>query len=584
MWRTIWNPIVVLAFLLAGSSTAQEITITAVLQPPSFAVGQQARLELRLENAQGNITPPDLGGLVLLQGPMDRSSVQVINGRMTSSLIRTYVVTATKPGTYTIGPAVARVAGGSIKSEPITVTVAKGDAPVAGGDLDRLQAKSRDLFVTITVDRRKVFVGEQIVATYTLYNRYRSLETSKYELPTLNGFWAEAVDLGKTNWEPAMQHINGLPYRVAILKKQVLLPQRSGTLRIDPMKLTCMVDRDFFSRGREVQITSNAVDITVDELPPGAPAGSSGAVGEFEVKVSVDRSQVKPNEAIEFILRISGRGNLRLLDAPRIGFPADFEVYDPKVKDRIGVSASGMSGSREFQYLVIPRRPGSFQLPPLEFAHFDPKARSYRKADARMPLIEVEKGDPASEGAAIPRTSRTDVEVLAEDIRFIRTGELALRTRSHFLFGSTMHVLGIGAPALAFLLLLGWRWQRGREQADMPAFRRRKADAMAGKRLTEARKAMAKGDRIAFHGALAKALEGYCADKFDVGIAEVSADRLVELLPETDEGRKAAETYGHIIERCGMARFAPVEEKPSAELYEQAAELIRQLENLTRPS
>jgi len=190
--------------------TAQEITFDARVDRNTFEVGGSIRLTITLANAQGGFTNPDIGGLTVVQGPFESSSFNYVNGRMSSTVSRTFVLTATKPGTYTIGAANARVGGGTLQTQPITVKVEKG----AGATTDKLlndgQQRNRDLFVTINLSRSKLHVGEQVVATYTLYSRYPNLELSKYDLPQLNGFWAEEIDLGETNWDDQLQTINGL--------------------------------------------------------------------------------------------------------------------------------------------------------------------------------------------------------------------------------------------------------------------------------------------------------------------------------------------------------------------------------------
>lgn len=568
------------AIIVPWCAVAQEIGFTATVDRNTFATGQTVRLTISLTNAQGSFSAPDLGGLVIVQGPMESSSFQMVNGRMSSTMSRIYVLTATKPGTYTIGPASARVAGGIIKTDPITLKVEQGATPPVGKDFDQLQQQQRDLFVAITVNKNKAYVGEQIIATYTLYSRYANIETSGYDIPTLSGFWSEDVDLGKTNWEPQMQQINGLSYRVAVLKKQVLFPQRSGTLRIDPMKLTCLVNRTFFNRGTELQVRSNAVELRVSDLPQGAPPSFSGAVGELELSASFDRLELTANEAMELTLRISGRSNLKLIDAPRIEFPADMEVYDPKVKDRITVNASGMSGSREFQYLVIPRHAGSYELPPVSFSFFDTRSGSYRTLESKPFSVTVQKGEPGQVQSGPMRTVKSDVRQLDQDIRFIRTGPSTLLPRDSFLFGSTPFMLGMATPAMAFLLLLAWRSKRERDLADLRGTRRKQADRVARQRLKEAAKALEKNDREGFHAAISKAITGHLADKSGEPQAAITSERVKTILPDSEEGIRTAREFLDIMDICAMARFAPVDERPNKNTYDRAADLITRIENL----
>ncbi|MFN9324385.1 MAG: BatD family protein, partial [Flavobacteriales bacterium] len=224
---------------------------------------------------------------------------------------------------------------------------------------------------TISLSKSKGYVGEQVVATYMLYSRYNNLQSVSKELPKISNAWTEEVDLGELHWEEKMQTINGLPYRGAVLRKQVLFPQRSGKLRIEPFEQTCVIDRSFFNQGRTVEVRSNAVEYTVLDLPSGAPADFSGAVGELQMTVTASRTRLQENESVDLTVRFSGRTNLKLLEAPAIALPNDIETFEPKVTDRITVNGNGMSGSREYQFLLIPRHEGNYELPPVTVSYFD---------------------------------------------------------------------------------------------------------------------------------------------------------------------------------------------------------------------
>ena len=564
--------------LLCGKAQAQEITFKATVDRNSFAVGENIKLVLTLSNAQGRFGDPDLGGLVIVQGPFESSAFNFINGRGSATISRTYLLTATQPGDYTIGPAKALVGGGSILTDPIKVHVEKGiTSGNNSGLLNQQQKQDRDLFATITLSRNKCYVGEQVLATYTLYCRYGTLELNSYDLPKLTGFWAEEINMGNLEWETALQTVNGLQYRVAIIKKQLLFPQKAGKLRIDPATLKCVVNRSFFSRGADINVKSNAVELNVLELPPNKPADFTGAVGQLQMEVTTGATTVKANEAIDLKLRFSGRSNLKLLDAPKPGFPTDFEAYDPKVTDKVTVNAGGMSGSREFQYLVIPRHEGVYTMEPITFSYFDPEKGSYQQLTSGPLTFTVEKGDGSTGGAAtISRPSRTDVQVLDRDIRYIRTGDLELEPLGHHLFGSWPYLTGMAAPALAFLILLGWRRKRDAEQADAMGMRRKGADKVARQRLKAASEALTKNDREGFYAAMSKALHGYVSDKFALGVAEVNAQVVREKFASLGE---ASEAYVKLMDACELARFAPFEDKPRQQVYDEAATLITRIEH-----
>jgi hypothetical protein len=577
--RILWS--FLLLCLLTTSAVGQEIGFTATVDRSSIAAGDQLRLTIQLTNTRERFNAPDLGGLVVVAGPFESSNFSYVNGRMTSAVSRTWTLTATQPGKYTIGPAQVKVGGGIISTDPITIEVTKGAARPSDPYATQGQKSDANLFATITLTKNKVHVGEQVVATYTLYSRYNNLELSKYELPKMTGFWAEEIDLGDNGWEDRPQTINGIPYNVAVLKKQVLFPQKSGKLRIEPLELTCTVNRSFFNRGSQVAVKSNTIELSVSDLPAPAPTDFTGAVGELALTGTIDRTQVKLNEAFEIDLRFTGRTNLKLLESPAFEVPPDLERYDPKTVDKISVNGAGMSGSREFQYLLIPRNEGLFEVPAITLSYFDPELGRYQTLSAGPFQLEVLPGEGGST-ARPERPAQTDVQVLGEDIRFIRTGDLHLRPAGDALFGSALYWSGVGIPALAFVLLVGWRRRTEALHGDAALMRRKQAERVAKRTLLNAEKALQVGDTGLFHDAVSKALRGYVGDTLGLGHAELSMDRMRAELSHSTDAISIAEEVGRILGICDMARFAPSNERPDRALYQSALEVIERMERTRR--
>lgn len=579
MERLLTRLLFVLALCAGPAAFAQEITFDATVDRTNVATGEPIKLTLTLSNAPMNsaIVPPDMGGLVVVQGPFDQNSFSMINGRTSSSVQRTYYLQAVQPGDFTIGAATARVGGGTIQSKPIRIHVVKGESSGANNtQLNEAQKSDPNLFCTINLSKSKAYVGEQLVATYTLYSRYNSLQPGDYDLPKLDGFWAEEIDMGETTWEKVPQSINGLRYNVAVLKKQVLFPQHAGKLRIAPMTLNYRVNAGFFSNGTPVRITSNAAEVNVQDLPGNKPADFIGAVGELRMDVKAENTTLKENEAIDLSVKFSGRANLKLIDAPKLGFPGDFEAYDPKIVDRITVNGGGMNGSREFQFLVIPRHAGDYTVGPITYSYFDPASGQYKQLSSAALEFHVSKGDGTASN--VTRPSKTDVKQLDHDIRYIRTGEEELRPPGHHLFGSLPYLAGMAAPALGFLLFVGWHRRRERTMADVQGLRRKGADKVARQRLKAAEEALRTNDRDAFYTSMGKALEGYFADKFNLGVAEVNQKMILSKLGHLENGGIAS-AYATLLGDLEMARFAPFEARSRQATYDEAASLIRRIEN-----
>ncbi len=568
--------------LITMAANAQEITFQALVDRQEIATGEPVKLTIELNNASASsgISTPDFGGMIVLQGPMESNSFSSVNGRMTRSSSRIWYLTAPQPGKYTIGAAAVRIGNASLQTDPITITVSKGSSGQgAGAAADQGQKRDPNLFCTITLSKNKAYVGEQIIATYTLFSRYNALQSRDTDMPKLNGFWAEEIDLGATNWEPQLRTVNGLQYRVAVLRKQVLIPLRSGKLTVAPMTLNYLVNAGFFSSGTQVSIQSNPVEVTAMELPPGKPADFMGAVGELRMEVKAPQGQLKANEAIDLSVRFSGRANLKLIDAPKLSLPADFDTYDPKVNDQLTVNSNGMSGSREFQYLLIPRHEGHYDLGNLGFSYFDPTSGTYKQLRSQDLVFDVA---PAEGGASGGSTSaKVDVQRLGSDIRYIRTGDLKLRPKGSFLFTSPWYAAGLAVPPVLLLLFFVWHRKREAFLGDADLQRRHGADRVAKKRLALAENALRSGDAAAVNDAIGKALEGYFADRFNLGVAQVTPQEITAKLGPMDDGA-TAKRYIELINTTQMARFAPVAVRPGGELYKEAAALISHVENQLR--
>lgn len=564
-------------------SSAQEITFDASVDRTTVATGDPIKLTLTLTNAPrgSGITPPDLGGLTLAQQPFTSSQNMIVNGRISSSLVVVYVLVPTKPGDFTIGSASVAIGQGSIQTKPIKVHVVKGEN--SGPDnatLNRAQEKDQNLFCTISLSKNKCYVGEQVVATYTLYNRYSSLSTSKSDYPKLNGFWAEEINIPEPTLSGPLVTINGLRYQKAVLRQQLLFPQKSGRLKIEPLSIDCRVNAGFFSSGTPITISSNSVEVSVMDVPSGKPENFIGAVGSLQMQVNVPNTTVKANEAIDLSIKFTGKANLKLIDAPKLNFPTDFESYDPKIEDHVTVNAAGMNGSREFQYLVIPRHEGDYTVGPIAYSYFDPVTAQYRELTSPVLTFHIEKGDGSAGTATITTPRKTDVQQLDKDIRFIRTGDLQLRPLGSHLYGSVLYIAGIVGSPLALFLFIGWHRRRQRQMGDTQGMRRKGADRVARQRLKAAEAALGTNDREAFYTAMGKALEGYFADKFNLGVAQVNQQSVHEKLGNLDPGGAIAKEYAALISDCELARFAPFENKPRQQVYNEAAALITRIEAL----
>lgn len=574
-----------LLLFLSFISFGQETSFYATVDKNPVKMGDVFSYKVTLVNGRGNIKAPNLGDFNLVFGPSQSSQYSLSNGRQSSTLTLSYTLRPKKTGTFKIGQAKVQVDGKTYTSKPIEVKVIKGSGKSGSGTNTRpeqsqqSQAPSNDenVILSINLSKGTAYIGEQITATYVLLTRYQNLDVGDMRFPTLNGFWTEDLKDEKASWQRDYEIIKGVPYRKAILKRQVLFPQRSGELKIEPMEIEGRINRSFFNPGKAVTIVSNSPKVNIKALPGGAPKTFKGAVGSYKFNVDVDKTELQANEAINLKIDISGTGNLPLTEAPEIEFPSDFEVYDPEVSDRINVSANGVSGRRRFQYLIIPRYPGEYQIDKISFSYFDPASRTYKTKNAG-PFKFAIQGEGGSVPTAVQRR-KNRVTPAANDIRYIFTNPAGLMVKGKMFYGTAGFYTLLASPFLLLMIFLVFRRRKKSLEQDVIGSKRRRANRMAKQRLKEAEKALKQNDSKAFYSEVSKALYGYLEDKLSIPKSQLSKPVITDKLNAAKVDRAYIDELFKTLEICEMARFAPMDNADEKSIFKQTVSLIGTLEN-----
>ncbi len=565
---------------------AQEVNFVASVDKNPVPLGAVFSVKFTLENARGDIKGPEFKDFDVIMGPSTSSSFQFINGKQSSTMVLSYTLRPRSKGTFTIGQAYASAGGKTYRSEPIEIKVVEGAAGAQSqpgtqqgrGGASAPAGSDRNLIVQMQVSKRSAYRGEGILISFVLLSRYNNLDLGETEFPKLDGFWTEDVKSGQVTWEPNYEYIQGVPYRKAVLRQQLLFPQRAGTIEIEPFKVNARVNRSFFNPGTEVSASSYAQSIEVKALPPGAPESFQGAVGDFKISSIMPKTQLAANDAIDLSVKFQGKGHLRMLKSPELNFPGDFEVYDPEIKDRISVSAAGMSGSRSFEYLIIPRYAGKYDIPARDYTFFNPYKGQYVTQALGPYSIEVSGEDglvPERSGAAI---ARSRVEDLAQDIRYISTRSDDLQKLGSGFFRSAGFYFLAWIP---LLLVLGFTVLHKKREAifgDVKSIRRRKAHQMAKRRLSEADTAMKAGDSKRFYAEIFNAMYGYLADKLGMEKAALTKNIIKEELAQREIEKHLVQEVIYIIETCEVGRFAPVGDSSDSAFYARVMDFIEKLE------
>ncbi len=564
--------LLLLGFGIHGATLAQESIQLTAEGPKVMAVGEVARLAYSINAKADGFNGPKIEGF-LFSGPMLSTSMntQIINGQVSQSVTYTYNynVQSTREGVFTIPSAVATVKGKSYSSEPVKIEVVKGAQEKqgqTGGSSDGVPQE--DLFAKVEVDRNQVYKGEQIFATIKIYTRVNLARFGDIKIPAYGGFWnqeiptSEQVSLERTNY-------NGRVYNVGIIRRTILVPQKVGKIAIEPFEIECFVNvqrkgqrspfDDFFGTMETVskKVKSSPVEITVKPFPEGQPAGFTGAVGKFTVTAGIDKNEVKTNEAVTLKINVKGNGNLKLIELPAFRFPADLEVYDPKITDNIDAGSNGITGSKNFEYLIIPRHAGTFEIPPWNFTYFDPSSGSFKTFTSQIMSINAVKGENDTESTIVSIPGKEDIRVIGQDIRFIKTGKSNFKVHGDHFFASTGFIFSYIILSLIFVAAILFFRSRFRNQTDIEGSRFRKANAISRKRLALARKFLETASRDEFLEALARALWGYMSDKFNIDFSDLNRDNIRDLLEARGIDEETIRQFTETIDQAEFLRFAP---------------------------
>ncbi|MDB5121319.1 MAG: hypothetical protein JWN56_2537 [Sphingobacteriales bacterium] len=587
-----------LLLLCASGVYGQNATFSASVSSAQVATGEQFEVTFSLNGNGEGFKPPSFRGFQVLSGPNVSSSMTVINGNMSSSNSYSYYLVAEKVGVLSIEPATIFVNGNRLKSNSLQIRVVKGNgaspntpaqvAPVAPLTTSGNLAKS--IFIKADVNKTNVFQGEQLVVNYKLYTRVDIVGNELNKLPELNGFWSQDLKKPNENTQWNREVYKGVEYNVTPLKETILFPEHSGNLVIDPLGMAFVVRQpvksddifdQFFGSYEEVkiQVKSKPITIHVKPLPIASkPENFSGAVGNFSINAILDKRELKANEALNYQLKISGTGNLKLLDKLAINFPKGFEKYDPKITDSLNENLDGVSGKRTYTYVLVPRQEGKYAMNDIKFSYFNPASGKYVSLLAPVFEVKVNKGDPSADVTAFSPADKQDVDVLNKDIRYIKTGEAEFYREGEGFYGSYSYYLLLAIGPILFLSALGYRKWDQKNNSDLVKVKSRKAGKVAAKHLANAQTQLQSSNSKAFYEAISKGLYGYLSDKLNIPIAVLSKEKIAQELKARSLSDESIVELNDTLDLCELARYAPVTSVSDSDIMTRAKNSINDIE------
>ena len=586
----------------------EEVTLRASA-PEVVVNGDQFRLTYTV-NSQDvkDFLAPQAKGFDVLMGPSrsQQSSTQIINGKVSSSssITYTYILMAVSEGTFNIPSASIEVDGEKIFSNPLTIKVLPKDKEDANSNQGNSGISSRnqkssgritdnDLFVLATASKTKVHEQEAILVTYKAYTTV-DLRQLLGKMPDQQGFYVQEVEL-PTQKTFKLEHYKGRNYNTVVYRQYVLFPQKAGRLEIPAVTFDAVVAQRvavsddpfeaFFNGGGYVEVNKKIVApkvvINVEPLPS-KPEGYSGGVGTFTMKSDISTTELKANEAVTIKLTISGTGNMKLVSAPEVKFPHDFEIYDPKIDDNYQLTADGLSGTKTIEYLAIPRHAGNFTIPPIEFKYFDIKSETYKTLKTDAYTLKVNKGDGSSANQQVIAdfTNKESVKVLGTDILFIKTGDSALMQKGKYFFGTTAYYLWYIVPFVLFIVFVVIYRKQAVENANVARVKTKKANKVATKRMKLAGKLLSENKVNEFYDEVLKALWGYISDKLNIPVSKLSRDNIEAELAGHGVSEELIKEFIGALSECEFARYAPGNQNEAMDkVYSASVDVISKMEN-----
>ena len=597
--------------ILTVVAYAQEVSFTAQA-PQAVAIGERFRITYKVNTRDAKeFRAPDMKSIDVITGPATStsSSTTIVNGQVSSSTTITYTFTvvATEEGDVQLDGATIKANGKQVTSNKLSIKVLPADkgsqtqnSRSQGGSQGQTQSSGSstgiaadELFMLATVDKTNVYEQEALLLTFKIYVLPSvNLTSLGNSMPDLKNFHVQEVELPQQK-EFQLEHYNGRNYRTMVWKQYVLFPQHSGELEIpattfesvvsQPIESTDMFDF-FFNAGRYTEVkknlTTRPIKINVKALPQGKTGAYYGGVGEFSLSSTISSTDVTANDAVTVRVILSGTGNLKLIKTPELKFPQDFDVYDPKVENKYTIKGGRQTGNKVYEYLIIPRHAGQYTIPSMEFQYFDPKSGTYKTTRTDEYTLNVAKGQGGSDNqTSVAYVNKEDLKYVGQDVRFHST-PATLKSGKGGFYGSLQFYISLAAPLLILLVLIAVSRKRIADSANTAKVRAGKANSVATRRLKVARKLMKENRKNEFYDEMMRALSGYMADKLSIATADLSKDRIGELLRDRKVADETVNQVVGLMDECEFARYAPGDDTGRMDrLYDEAVTVIGKIEN-----
>ena len=609
-----YNYKILFFFILLFSGVVLPQSFKATVNNTSVGANSQFQVTFTFSgqsvNGVNNFKPPAFRHFMVLSGPNQSTSMQIINGAASGSISYSYYLQPKSMGKFTIGSASVDYNGTTYTTDPLTINVVKGSPAPKTRARSQSQSQSsgiskaeigKNLFIRAVADRSKAYLGQQVTVTYKLYTRVNiASQMSVSKLPSYQGFWAEEINV-PNNISFTTEMYKGRQYRVGVLKKVALFPSQTGELSVTPFELNVPIqvrqrrqnnrgnnifdnffNDPFFNNYKTINFDakSNTLKIKVIPLPSNnVPKSFDGAVGNYTLSANLSKDNTSTNNPIDLKIKISGTGNIKLLNTPKINLPTGFDKYEPKTTDNINRSGQ-ISGTKTIDYLIVPRAAGKKIIPPIKFSYFNPAKRSYVTLSTQQFVVNVKQGKEIAGQSGGQGVSKEDVKVLGNDIYYIKTSNFDLEKSGNLVVSSYGFWAAVILPLFALIGLIGWKKHDDKLAGNVQLMRYQRAQKIARTRFKTAKKLMEENNQNAFYSEISLALFGYLEDKLHIPKSESSLERAVDELKKRKVEDNLISELKDYAEKCEFVRFAPSGNGVAAmnDMYDGMTKVIIELE------
>ena len=578
----------ILLLLISFQGLLAQVQFEAKVSRNSLGLNERLRVDFIMNVDGDNFVQPNFEGFRVIAGPSQQISQSWINGRSSFEKIYSYFLLPLQKGNLVIKQAVIEFNGQLYKTAPIRVTVTNPVQQQADPNDPNAPQISADnnIYLVADISKTNPYINEPITVVYKLYFSYNIGITNWRELdkPKYNDFWSQNIDIKQLVAEEGM--FKGQRYRFVTLRKTVLYPQKSGRLKIEPLALDIDVQlptnrRDMFGRVMITEgnkrVSAGTKTIMVKPLPEaGKPLGFTGAVGNFDFKVTPTKTNLKNGESLDLVVSVSGKGNLKLFDLPKPVAPNALEMYDAVHKEQVNTGLSGMTGKIVDSYTIVPQYKGKYPIKPMQFSYFDLGSGTYKTITSEEILINVLDGPTASQ--AVDSTNggnKNKIEKL-EQFKYIKLKTELLPLKQQDFFGSLWYYLLLLLPFIALPILVLLRKRKEALDGDVIGNRIRMNNRLAKKYLSEAKKQI--HNKEPFYVALEKAMHNFLKAKLHIETSEMSKDNIQELLLSRNANPETVTDFIALTENCELARYAPASSTSIQNDFDKAVEIISALE------